>query len=237
MPKETKSKYLYIVIVIILFILSGCSNALSNKEIKPNEVIAKNQESNIQHENEMVGTGIKNANLNVNETVFPEIPKEDDTLLNDDTLKQIEEKFAKNKTKYSVAIDNTIYSEKEIIIVNRNFVVALEGYHTRIDQLLAGQGKKYLVADFSIINYQKDDYNSSLSDFTLMDDADFTYSPESWVGTRGDIEGTMKPKDFRRGEIAFAVPLRGQKFTLLFNTNIESPQKVKFKIELPPLDN
>lgn len=140
------------------------------------------------------------------------------------------------------ATDNGLYDSKKAVMISRERMVAVEGYRVALDQYRSySQYKYYVIIDFSIMNGNSD-YYSSLTNFVLSDFHDYTYTPTLMANTRGDIRGEMKPKDFKRGEVAFFVPGSETEFELHFNTGIEAVKTIRFKLDTdylinPPLPN
>jgi hypothetical protein len=139
------------------------------------------------------------------------------------------------------AKSNELYNPREVVKIGDKLGVAIEGFRYQVTNYSYASNLYYLLIDFSIINLSKSDYNSVLSNFVLSDSADYTYDPFSGIAGKGNIEGIIKYKDMRRGEIAFAVPMSERKFELRFTTNDSIVKTVRFSIDvntvIPKQDN
>jgi hypothetical protein len=130
------------------------------------------------------------------------------------------------------AKSNELYNPREVVKIGDKLGVAIEGFRYQVTNYSYASNLYYLLIDFSIINLSKSDYYSSLSNFILSDSADYTYDPFSGVAGKGNIEGIIKYKDMRRGEVAFAVPMNERKFELRFTTNDNTVKTVRFNIDV-----
>ena len=131
------------------------------------------------------------------------------------------------------AKNNSIYYPKEVIRIQSDKIMMIEGVHTSIDDKIFTFNKYYVVPDISIINLSDRDFYCNKSLFTLGDDDGYTYRPTIFYNARGSIDGYMRTNDMKRGEIAFEVPGNQTEFILNFNTKSNDIKTVKFKILIP----
>jgi len=130
----------------------------------------------------------------------------------------------------------SLYKAQQAILIGRDLIVTLNGYRIEVDQY---PFREYVIVDFSVMNISQRDYNSALSDFTLISDSGRTYSPSFGAHTAGDIEGVLHEGDMRRGEIAFEAPITQDTVANhpianpdFSNGFDESPQVVAFLVNL-----
>lgn len=131
------------------------------------------------------------------------------------------------------AKENNIYPAGTDVVAGKNLMLVLTGYRTSLDDRVFTYGKYYLITDFVIYNLSDEDYVSNVFNFTLKDADGYTYHPTfNYDYLKGDIEGIIKPGEFRRGQFAFEITSNQLLFGIMFNTNIQSPKTVKFLVNL-----
>jgi len=217
------------VCLILLIIGSYKATAMTNSEkiisapVAPVVDTAKQGETSKEDEVQNVATDIK-PNPNVKTEAKqnqPAVDKINDLI---------------DKGQIIEAKEGYTYAQQKIIAIDKNLMVTLEGYRVVVDQSSYSTGKYYVIIDFSILN-GKPSFHSSLSNFSLIDSHDYTYSPTLGANTRGDISGELKLGDFKRGEIAFYIPGSETQLELKFNTGSSTVRTISFNFDTNSLIN
>jgi hypothetical protein len=148
-------------------------------------------------------------------------------------IQEIKEKMKKSKGKFVNAKDSKDFEVKTLVNIDDKLCIGFESFRSCFDDgALAFSYDFYdVIVNISIVSISDEDLAINSNSFTLYDSQSYSYSPDlTYRYLRGDIEGLMKFKDFKRGDIAFKVPINQTKFTLKFSYDKLTP--VYFNVDL-----
>lgn len=220
------------VCLILLIIGSYKATAMTNSKKVISAPVAPVVDTTKQEETSKANTLDEVQNVASDINLDPNVKSE--AKQNQSAVDKINDLIAKGKI--IEAKEGYTYAQKKIIAIDKNLMVNLEGYRVLVDQSSYSTGNYYVIVDFSILN-GKPSFHSSLSNFTLSDSHDYTYSPTLGANTRGDISGELKLGDFKRGEIAFYIPGSETQLELKFNTGSSTVRTVSFNFNTNSLIN
>lgn len=216
--KVTISLALVGVVAISLFGYKVFANGKQQAKAAPLTQVTTQQKDQLSQVNQSIENNIKQTNTQQQSNI-PE--------------SKIQEAISKGQL--TDVKENGIYAKGEPLIIGRELMAGLENYRISANQISLSQYKYLLIIDFSLINISKSDYLSNPNNFILSDSNGYTFSPTNLANITGDISGVMKPKDTKRGEIAFEVPANDRDFELTFKTGLTSIKKIRFNIDINPL--
>lgn len=242
---KKSSFWLLIVLAFLIGRWSMFSNLNNSESSAKNTIVqnvAKKENSAPENKSNTTTTAISSNENEVNKNITESEMQKDDSIKQDTPKSENskQENISINKSeleKIKNVNENDTYAKHEVLRCDDKILFGLENYRTSFDDGMLTLRHYYLIIDFSIMNISKDAYESSYSDFSLMDDEMYSYEPTTLYNCRGSISGTVNFKQSKRGEIAFEVPGTQTKFILQFRPNLSSNKVVNFEIDVTPKNN